>query len=181
MAEGTIYKYFKNKEDLLIQLVARLALVSLPEIGLVEDDVELELAMESAMTSWLCVLSEHKNLLKVVIPEIISHDDLRDAYLRQVFLPAYGRLLPYWRERLKRHGIGRNSGLTEHAMLVFGAFGAFLTNEYLLQQTEDRISHQQLARIIVDMYFFGIAGERVPLLPQSTPERPNRDNASSPS
>jgi len=156
VAEGTIYRYFKSKEELLISLVGRVALVSLPQVTTFDHSGGLRPVLTSLLAGWLENLDRNRDLLKAVVPEIISHRELREGYLRQVVMPTVNMFLPLLLQRLPKAELRPFDVRVVLVAFGAGALGALIANEYLDLPIGKRLSRKELVQEVVDLYLNGI-------------------------
>ncbi len=156
VSEGTVYNYFKSKEDLLISLVGRVALVSLPQVSAFERGEGLRSVLTALLTAWFENIDRNRDLLKAVVPEIISHRELREGYLRQVMLPTVSMFLPLLKQRIQKSELRAFDERVALAVLSTGALGALVVNEYLDLSVGKRLSRAELVEEVVDIFLNGI-------------------------
>jgi len=100
VAEGTIFRYYKTKKDLLFAIPATLSKASLFEIFLddfneiLNDDHEhFEIFLRKLVLNRKKFASETAPILKVIIQEIPFHPELRKKFLSTVVLPSINKLI----------------------------------------------------------------------------------------
>jgi TetR/AcrR family fatty acid metabolism transcriptional regulator len=135
IAEGTIYNYFANKDDLLIGLIARLA-----EPGQVDE--RLALVLQSDMREFIVRacrqnmkrIEQNHALLHAILPEVLIRSQLREQFLQQFVLPITRLLERYIRARIWQ-GQLRPTDLPLVMHTIQGAFVGFLTLRILGDET----------------------------------------------
>jgi AcrR family transcriptional regulator len=100
VAEGTIFRYYKTKKDLLFAIPATLSKASLFEIFLddfneiLNDNHEhFEIFLRKLVLNRKKFASETAPILKVIIQEIPFHPELRKKILSTVVLPSINKLI----------------------------------------------------------------------------------------
>ncbi len=156
VAEGTIYKHFKSKEDLLLSLVGRVAIVSLPQVTAFDEAGDLGSTLTALLAAWLDNLDRNRELLKAVAPEIITHKRLREGYLQQFLLPTVGLFLPLLQQRLQTAKLRPFDLRVALAVFSTGALGALVVNEYLDVPLGRRLARQELIEEVVGLLLNGI-------------------------
>lgn len=156
VAEGTIYRHFKSKEDLLISLVARVAVVSLPQLAALGTGGEPRSLLTSLLAAWLEGLDRNRNLLKAVVPEIISHRELREGYLRQVVLPTVNLILPLLQQHLQVAALRPFDARVAYTFFATGALGALIVNDHVDLPVGRRLPRTELVAQVVDLFLHGI-------------------------
>lgn len=90
LADGTLYNYFGNKNELLIGLLHRINQSEQREqdltAGLAGGD--LRTFMLAYLRQRITILLDNKILLKAVLPEILVNPQLRDLYYQTVITPT---------------------------------------------------------------------------------------------
>ncbi len=156
VAEGTIYKYFKSKEALLISLAGRVAVVSLPRVTTFDHGGGLRAVLTSLLSAWIENLDRNRDLLKAVAPEIITHKELREGYLQQVILPTVSMFVPLLQQRLQKPELRSFDMRVALAMFGTGALGALVANEYLDLPIGRRLSRKELVEEVLNLCLNGI-------------------------
>ena len=100
VAEGTIFRYYKTKKDLLFAIPTTLSKVSLFEIFLDDfneilnaDYEHFETFLRKIVLNRKKFASETAPILKVIIQEIPFHPELRKKILSTVVLPSINKLI----------------------------------------------------------------------------------------
>lgn len=103
IAEGTLFRYFKNKKTLL----AKIVILSSKTIGkniiarrlgkLIEKnkDKDLKEILKLIMLDRIDLLEKNKELFKIVFTEIQYQDDLKEAFKENIILAAKDILFDY--------------------------------------------------------------------------------------
>ena len=110
VAEGTIFRYYKTKKDLLFAIPATLSKASLFEIFLddfneiLNDNHEhFEIFLRKLVLNRKKFASETAPILKVIIQEIPFHPELRKKILSTVVLPSINKLICFI-DKFKKQG-----------------------------------------------------------------------------
>ena len=100
VAEGTIFRYYKTKKDLLFAIPAALSKASLFEIFLADfneilnyDHDSFEDFLRKIVINRKKFVSETAPILKVIIQEVPFHPELRSKILNTVVLPSVKKIL----------------------------------------------------------------------------------------
>lgn len=100
VAEGTIFRYYKTKRDLLFAIPSVLSKDSLFEVFLNDfNDVlnnkhaDFETFLRATITNRLKFVHEMAPILKVIIQEIPFHPELRKKILTTVVLPSMNKFI----------------------------------------------------------------------------------------
>jgi AcrR family transcriptional regulator len=96
VAEGTLYNYFENKNDLLFGILARLerqtAEASLGNVVESDDPAEARRSFVEAMIIRREFNARNAVMLQAILSEILSNDALRRRYMEQVLGPMLDTL-----------------------------------------------------------------------------------------
>jgi len=154
VAEGTIYNYFKSKQDLLIAMASRLATESLEQVKALppmEDEREYVAAI---VTSRFELFLENIDLARALMLEMLVNDDLRQEYMNEVLSPAISFLGEYIRNRIEA-GAFRKVKTEIVARAMIGGVMSF--GLHWLQHGElDRGSLEELASEMVTLFLDGL-------------------------
>ncbi len=90
IADGTIYNYFKNKQDLMMGIVTQLAAV-----GQLMEDVDVAIQtmtptqlLEMVFHNRLRTLKNNLPLARAIFPQIITDPELRQMFLEKLLIPS---------------------------------------------------------------------------------------------
>jgi AcrR family transcriptional regulator len=95
VAEGTIYRYFKTKKDILISLVAPMVLrFAAPYLlkdvkTILQEDLPIEDALKKLYKNRLTIVEKNWARLRLIIQEVQFHPELREALVDN--LVSYAR------------------------------------------------------------------------------------------
>jgi AcrR family transcriptional regulator len=177
IAEGTIYKYFDSKGDLLLSLVQRVATVSLPQVGTLSEAGDLRSSLTALLTERLETLDRNRDLIKAVLPEIIGDRELREGYLRQVLLPTANLFLPLLQRKLSEAEFHPIDARVVLPAIGLGALGTLVANEYLELPLGRRLPREELVDELVELFLHGIqrSATETPDLDVDRRHTPSRD------
>lgn len=151
VAEGTIFRYYKTKKELLFAIPATLTKASLFEIFL-EDFNEILNAEHEHFETFLRKLilnrkkfvSETAPILKVIIQEIPFHPELRNKILNTVVFPSVNKITGII-DKFKKQGEIINMPSTTIVKLVTTSVFGYLFLHYIalpeLNQDEDNLDY----------------------------------------
>lgn len=161
VAEGTIYNYFANKDDILIQLVNHLADLEnrageLEELVLGEDDFFQ--AVLANVEQRMQFVQEAYPFYLAILPEILSSPHLRELYQNQFMQPINGMLEAFLAKGVE-HGYFNPMDITLTARLVSSMMMGFqvlhiLGDEGFREVWENHPRH--FAEVMMGILFKGI-------------------------
>jgi len=89
IADGTIYNYFANKEDLMRNLLSRLQQAEGRAQGhSAGAGNDLRRFMPAYLRRQLAFMMANRDLFRALLPELLVDADLQQLYLQQVLLPS---------------------------------------------------------------------------------------------
>ncbi len=95
VAEGTIYNYFSSKEDLLLTLAARLAeFQAFTETAAEVPPADEEVFFQDLLEHRLRVVQEHGEVIRAILPQVLTDDELRRAFLTRIG----GDIVPFFED-----------------------------------------------------------------------------------
>lgn len=110
VAEGTIFRYYKTKKDLLFSIPSILSKDSLFETFLIDfnellndNHADFETFLKAVILNRRKFICETAPILKVIIQEIPFHPELRQKLISTVVLPSINKLMDIV-DRFKNHG-----------------------------------------------------------------------------
>lgn len=99
IADGTIYNYFKNKDDILLGIVARLSEEETQDINMAEA-AELDFAafLEMFVNLRMDEINGRYQTLKVVLPEMMTNPELGSRAYEQIYGPLFVVIEHYFQQ-----------------------------------------------------------------------------------
>ncbi|RME49031.1 MAG: TetR/AcrR family transcriptional regulator [Caldilineae bacterium] len=156
IAEGTIYNYFRNKEDLLTALVGRMARV---------DELTQQVAQRAATTSpaelldfvlrdRFALLEQNRTPLQALLPQSLINPQVGQHFYRALTLPALEVFEQVWRKQIEQGNIRP----FDPALLVRLFFATFIGLALLdmLGDPVARSDRETLIRQITELILHGI-------------------------
>jgi len=100
ISEGTIFKYFPTKHDLLLAFFDREVFAPLAEIFKLEEPIDDYRVLRAFITDRFRLWHRHRNLMKVIIGEALFNREMV-SHLNRLTAPALGILQDYFRRRIR--------------------------------------------------------------------------------
>ena len=145
ISEGTIYKYFNSKEDILTGIMSHLAEAEQIEQIRRRTTEDLHTYLVQAVRFRQSFEEEHYDMLKAVFSELLVNAELNEHYFQQLLLPALESAEKIM-QGIQQTGTLRDVDERLMVRIIMGAFyGVFLLREIgdpLLQPGTD--SYNQL-------------------------------------
>ena len=169
VAEGTIFRYFKTKKDILKGILIKL-------VDLVSEPIVLEGArkvllstgrkdLRTVMKAWfqdrLSLVESLLPMLRIVLTEAMYHEDIRDALYENIVAKEVEISKVFHEEMVKRGLMNPELDLVAIARSAFGNLIAFFMFQQVLG---NRLAVKDLDRELentIDVMMFGIAGKRM--------------------
>ena len=163
IAPGTIYLYFKNKEDLLISLPSLIAEETLAdamaEVGSLQDlmsPADLEATLCHLIRNGIRRMIQHIEVFRVLLSSVpVMDEETREVYLRHTplyFGSALGQIFQTYVEQ----GVFRDMDLTIVARALIGMIFFFvLVQEVLPGQRVMPLDYDDVAREITRLFLYG--------------------------
>lgn len=163
VAEGTIFRYFKTKKDILRKVMTKLIEVlgeklittRLNKIIKENEDKDEKDLLKIIIKDRLELFSENREMIKVILTEIQFHEDLRDAFIKNVIMKGKEVAEMIMSRGIER-GTFRNVNTTIAIRNAIGMVGAYILQMNIAPELLDVDRDKQIDEII-DMFFYGIA------------------------
>ncbi len=160
VAEGTIFKTWKTKKDLLVAVVAPLFFRLLAPRLLEEVRAlflrpwpDAESLLRAVLLNRTEFIREHQRVLKVVLQELPFHPEVRTLATDAIKTRLWPDLRATW-ERLQAEGKVR-ADAAPHVIArnIIGAFAAWFLVRYVVDPGDhwnDADEHEQIVRLLLD-------------------------------
>jgi TetR/AcrR family fatty acid metabolism transcriptional regulator len=150
IADGTIYNYFDNKNELLLGIINRLSQSTFVQA---EDMTNVREWLRSALNRhYESLPSEYDKFFRAIFPEVLVNKELAGSYVAQVLEPAYALIEKCFQAWID-NGLVRplDSALTVRAVsgMIIGLHLLRLIGEPHIQEHWDRLP-DVITQIIVN-------------------------------
>lgn len=114
IADGTIYNYFKNKDDILLGIVARLSEEEAQDINMAgAEALDFAAFLEMFVNPRMDEINGRYQTLKVVLPEMMTNPELGSRAYEQIYGPMFVVIEQYFQQLIADDQIdGRDPALT---------------------------------------------------------------------
>ena len=165
IAEGTIFRYFKTKKDILRGiLIQMLNLAGEPiiiegvrKILLNAENKDLREVLKAFICDRLEVLELVFPMIKVIITEALYHDDIREAFFQNIISKVFEVFTLFHRQMLERGLIRENiNALT----MTRGIIGNVILLVFYRQLFADKFNRQDMDKeldAVIDIIMYGIS------------------------
>ena len=128
VAEGTIFRYFKTKKDILSSLIVhminlmshKVVLASIEKILTNSSNMTIEDVLRNVISDRLSLVTKFFPLFKVVMSEALFHEDIREALYNNILVKANEIFKPFY-ERMVESGQIRND--IDYSIIVRSVIG----------------------------------------------------------
>ncbi len=128
VAEGTIFRYFKTKKDILSSLIVhminlmshKVVLASIEKILANSSNMTIEDVLRNVISDRLSLVTKFFPLFKVVMSEALFHEDIREALYNNILVKANEIFKPFY-ERMVESGQIRND--IDYSIIVRSVIG----------------------------------------------------------
>lgn len=165
IAEGTIFRYFKTKKDILrgilIQTInlmsGKLVMESVEKILLNSDGKDLRTVLKELLYDRMKLIDSVFPMARIIITEALFHDDVREAIYQNIVTRAMDAFKLFHRQMVEKGMI--RSDVEPDVMLrsILGNIAVFITQKKLFG---DRFVIDDLDREfekVLDVILYGIA------------------------
>lgn len=166
IAEGTIFRYFNTKKDILKSAFMRLSKAFSKELAIERIEKVLEdyrekdekEVIKAIMRDRLELIKENKELIKVIFTEVQFHQDFREVFIKNVVVPAKKSLENYITAGIKK-GVFRNVNVTMAVRTLVGIFAAFIIQSELVPEMLSIDEEKQIDEM-ANMFLYGISNKK---------------------
>ncbi|PKM82688.1 MAG: hypothetical protein CVU89_04090 [Firmicutes bacterium HGW-Firmicutes-14] len=159
VAEGTIFRYFRTKKDILLSLAGPYIVESLKTTLINAAGKSDEAVLTSIIKNRLELIKENIDLARLLFTEAQFHPELRENFTENVVMRAAGVLEKYIDERISSGDFKAVDPRIASRALI-GMVGAFvLWKEFLLGDKYISFDEDELIKQLVDIYLTGIRAE----------------------
>ena len=146
VANGTIYNYFSSKDELLMALLGRLNETEErpAQFERMREATDPRRALFELMQHRYEVMSENRELMRALLPEIISTRKVRGSYLRKVVAPT----LALADEAVDKFGVPNAAHLSR--AMAASVFGLVLLD--LMGEARSREEAPQIVAVLSDAF-----------------------------
>ncbi len=150
VADGTIYNYFKNKQDVMLNIVLQMA-----EINRLMDDVEQALQtltpaqlLEMVFQNRLRTMKNNLPLTRAIFPQIITDPELKRMFFEKLLLPNLDKgkkVFQTYVERGQLHDADPEIIIRGLFSVIFGTIMLAMLGDTVILNEADAFSDQMTA------------------------------------
>lgn len=165
IAEGTIFRYFKTKKDILNKVMIKLTeilgekLITTRLAKIFEDNKHnnTKEVLKILLKDRLIIALTYWDMLKVVITEMQFHEDLREAFIKNIVTKGISVLNQYFKEGIEKGEFREVDSKVVIRSLV-GMMGMYIIQKQLLPEIIEINDDEQLD-IMIDLFLNGLSNK----------------------
>jgi len=163
VAEGTIFRYFPTKKDILRRILVKvvdtimpkLAIDSLEKLFAACRDKTPEETLRLVLMNRVELFKENYPLLKIVLTEAQFHPELRGAVVEKILKPGKGLLEKFIADGIAA-GVLREIDPRVAACSLMGMMAALVIQQQLRREEGAELDFAQEIEGIIDLFLHGI-------------------------
>ncbi|HHW01850.1 MAG TPA: TetR/AcrR family transcriptional regulator [Thermoanaerobacterales bacterium] len=153
VSEGTIFRYFKTKKDILINLINILTEQSLFKfIEEVENGLETNEALKYLLKLHYNMITQNFQLLKTIFYETMFHKDLRESFYKNVV----SKVLAIIEKNIADYNIRDDIPSDVAAETLLGIFFGIMIVQLMVEKNGNIQDDDKKISLILDILFNGI-------------------------
>lgn len=162
VAEGTIFRYFKTKKDLLLALIEQVDTGQIAAFLHGAAQTDSSAALRFFLQKHLETMRGNLNLFRTLLYESQFHPELREKFLHQVVLKTLQPVEGYLARRMEV-GEYRNINPGMAGLALFGMLASFIGWKDLLQaDTVHELDEVEAMEAIIGIFLYGITRPHTP-------------------
>ena len=156
LSEGTIFKYFATKQDILLAFIQTQAITQLPRVLLAMSDADDELRMREIILERLQIWNENHDLMRVIIGEALFNPELASG-LHATLTPFFQILEDYFARRIAEGAFREvNPRLASRALIGYCWTYFLLWRTLLFPEMDQADSQPDTVQEILDLFLKGV-------------------------
>lgn len=166
VAEGTIFRYFKTKKDILTKVMVKMVTVMgekimskrLTEIFENNKHLNEREMLKYLLKDRLAIALKYFDMVKVVLTEIQYHEDLKEAFVNNIIIKGKDLLSLYFKEGVEK-GIFKDLDINITIRSLLGMMGMFIVQKQFIPELISVEDDKQLD-IMLDIFLYGISNKK---------------------
>jgi AcrR family transcriptional regulator len=168
VAEGTIFRYFKTKKDILrgiliqsISILSRsIVMGSVEKILLSSEEKDLRAILKELLFDRMKLVDSFFPMARVIITEALYHDDVREALYQNVFAKARSTFELFHQKMLEKGIIRKDLDSDTFFRCILGNFIIFIAQRKLFVEKSKSEDMEKEFDKMLDVIMFGIIDRR---------------------
>ncbi len=156
VAEGTIFRYFKTKKDLLLELASPGIVQSLADTMEGTSGQSDEVILKAILTNRLEVFNQNRELVQLLIAEARFHPEIKEQFVERIVLRAAAVMQRFMTERVAAGDFKDMDPKILTGALV-GMMGFFvLWKEFLLADKYVDFNSETVIDSVIEVFLNGV-------------------------
>jgi AcrR family transcriptional regulator len=157
ISEGTLFRYFDHKKDILITLISQGWSLLLTDLLMELSEMPSNQAIASMLNHWLANFHQHTDLIRLSLVEVQYHPDLRDRIQQEIIQKMTSIAEAYIEDGIARGTYRGNLNPTWTAQIFLGLFMIAGFSPTLFQDTTvPPEAESAFANTLADIFLHGI-------------------------
>ncbi|MDS1030851.1 helix-turn-helix domain-containing protein [Bacillota bacterium LX-D] len=166
VAEGTIYKYYKSKKDLMLSLIAPMVIrlagpVILRDVVSITQNKErssVEL-LEELFLNRLKLIENNTEVFKIILQQVMFHPELKTALVSHIAVKGK-KLLSDFLQRKVDEGEFRDVGIEHMTLWAVSLMAGYIFAKQLFTEESTQWNDKKAIKSLVDIYIHGIENKK---------------------
>lgn len=161
VAEGTIFRYFKTKKDILLSLAGPFIVESLANVM---DEVKGEtdeVVLKAILKNRLNLVKNNIDLIRLIFTEAQFHHEIREQFIENVAMKAAGMLERFISERIWEGEYKEIKPQIASRALVGMAIIFVMWKDFLMGNKYIQFNDEEVIDNIIDIFLYGIKKNRM--------------------
>ncbi|PKM47473.1 MAG: hypothetical protein CVV03_03320 [Firmicutes bacterium HGW-Firmicutes-8] len=161
VAEGTIFRYFKTKKDILFSLAGPFIVESLANVM---DEVKGEtdeVVLKAILKNRLNLVKNNIDLIRLIFTEAQFHHEIREQFIENVAMKAAGMLERFISERIWEGEYKEIKPQIASRALVGMAIIFVMWKDFLMGNKYIQFNDEEVIDNIIDIFLYGIKKNRM--------------------
>ena len=163
VSEGTIFRYFATKKDLLlyiaiygIEMFAEdIAIKPLVDLSEKYNDESIEKFLYELVMNRYKLMEEHKSIIMIFMNELSFHNEIQELFRKEIGEKVNDILTKSFDNFFKR-GVFRDDINTRSAMRYFSGMIFVIFMEHVHGMRDENISIEEDVKIAIDIFLNGV-------------------------
>lgn len=153
VAEGTIFRYFKTKKDLLISLVGTVAVDSLISVLIQSEGRDDPAILQGFLERNITFFRKNLDVIRLLLYEAQFHDDVRARFVDEIAGKITGIIETFIRRRIANGDFREDIDPQVAARAFLGMFASLVTWTDVFKMQADE---KESVRTLVELFLNGI-------------------------
>ncbi|MHB9022560.1 MAG: TetR/AcrR family transcriptional regulator [Armatimonadota bacterium] len=155
IAEGTIYKYFASKQDILFSFITPQAVGNILDLFLIQEGIDDARIIRGFLENRFALWGRNRDLMRVVMSEALHNPALAEG-LQRMIQPAIETLERFVARRIADGAFRPMDARVTTRAMVGAALAYFFMWELLMARAAPAIAREQLLDELTQFFLNGI-------------------------